>query len=417
MQHRIISRVRATCSSLKVGPALLLALISTGVASTQIATAQASKASATTTSSPVAYVYIQTKKGVDVFSASSTGQLTQVKGSLFADTGQMGAINGSYLVSVGTSDVFTYSVASNGAVGKQAFEVNTVKNDGSDCGTNVGGALFDHTGQYLYVLVSNGSSSPTPCSALQSYKIGSNGDLTFLGESVVDNGYHGMSLPEGINTISGSDTFAYGVWGDIYTDEFDSYARESSGALMANGSFSQTGPTPNPAGAEGSDPNADSYFPLSVAADPSNHLAAVVTESFASSPPPPQLASFTINSKGSITSTNTYANMPTPSIYPALIAMSWTGKQVAVGGEGIEVYDFNGASPMTLAASLPLSSRGFSQLTWDKNNHLYALDYASGNLYVYTVSGSTITAAPGSPYAIPDNTDSTYQYGLIVVPK
>jgi hypothetical protein len=357
-------------------------------------------------------------KGIDVFSASSTGQLTQVKGSLFADTGEMGAINGSYLVSVGTSYLHTYPVEANGAIGKQAFEVNTVNNDGSGCGTNSGGALFDHTGKYVYVLLSTGdSSSSNPCSALQSYKIESNGALTFLGEAVVDNGYHGMDLPEGINTISGNDTFAYGVWGDIYTDEFDSYTRESSGALMTNGSFKQTGPTPNPAGADGADPSADSYFPMAVAADPTNHLAAVVTESFASNPPPPQLASYTINSNGSITSTNAWNNMPTPSIYPNVIAMSWTGKQLAVAGKGIEAYNFNGASPMTKAAYLPLSSRDFSQVTWDKNNHLYALDYVTGNLYVYTVSGTAITAAPGSPYTIPDNTDSNYQYGLIVVPK
>ncbi|MGA9583984.1 MAG: hypothetical protein WBQ95_01585 [Terracidiphilus sp.] len=394
-----------------------LALLSTWAGFTPIATAQSSPETTTSTSSPVAYVYVQTKKGIDVFSASSTGRLTPVKGSLFADTGQMGAINGHYLVSVGTSSMHTYPIEANGAVGKQAFEVSTVKYDGSDCGTNLGGALFDHTGKYVYVLLSDSTTSPTPCSALQSYKIESNGDLTFLGEAVVDNGYHGESLPEGINTISGNDTFAYGVWGDIYTDEFDSYRRESGGALMTNGSFSQTGPTPNPAGAEGSDPNVDSYFPLAVAADPADHLAAVVTESFAANPPPPQLASFTINSNGSITSTNSWNKMPTPSFYPNVIAMSWTGKQLAVAGKGIEIFNFNGAAPMTLASSLPLTSRDFDQLTWDRNNHLYALDYLTGNLYVYTVSGTTITAAPGSPYAIPDNTDSIYQYGLIVVPK
>ncbi len=159
---------------------------------------------------------------------------------------------------------------------------------------------------------------------------------------------------------------------------------------MTNGSFKQTGPTPNPAGAEGSDPNADSYFPLAVAADPTNHLAAVVTESFAQNPPPPQLASFTINSNGSITSTNTWENMPSTAFYPGAIAMSWTGKQVAIAGKGVETFNFNGAAPMTKAASLPLSSRDFSQLAWDKNNHLYALDYVTGNLYVYTVTRSEI---------------------------
>lgn len=335
--------------------ALAAVLLSACPAFTQIATSQAPSPTAAATSSPVAHVYVQTTKGIDVFSASSTGQLTQVKGSLFADTGQMGAINGSYLVSVGTSSMYVYPVESNGAVGKQKFAVSTVKNDGSDCGTNLGGALFDHTGKYLYVLLSTGfSTSNNPCSALQSYKIESNGDLTFLGEAVVDNNYHGQDLPEGISTISGNDNFAYGVWGDVYTDEFSAYTRESSGALMTNGSFSRTDPTPNPSG------TADNYYPFAVvAADPTNHLAAVVTESFSPNPPPPQMASYTINPNGSITSTNTWENMPSVSFSLGAIAMSWTGKQVAVAGNGIDIFNFNGAAPMTLA-SLCRFRRGIS---------------------------------------------------------
>ena len=96
---------------------------------------------------------MQTSKGIDVFSASSTGQLTQVKGSLFADTGQMGAINGSYLVSVGTDDMHVYPIESTGGVGKQVSQIDTQSYGGSQCGTNLGGALFDHTGKFLYVLL------------------------------------------------------------------------------------------------------------------------------------------------------------------------------------------------------------------------------------------------------------------------
>jgi len=400
--------------------AIALILLS-GPALTQIATSQESSQTTATTTSSVAYIYVQTKEGIDAFSASSTGQLTQVKGSLFADSGQMGAINDSYLVSVGTSMIRAYPIEANGAVGKQVSEADTVQNDGSGCGTNLGGALFDHTGKYLYVLLSTGdSNSNNPCSALQSYQIESNGSLVFLGEAVVDNGYHGLDLAEGINTISGNDNFAYGVWGDIYTNEFDSYARESGGALMTNKNFSEVDPTPNPAGANDPDDpasNDDSYYPLLVAADPANHLAAVMYEFFNGNPPSPQLACYTINSNGSITSNNTWENMPSTAFYPNTIAMSWTGTKLAVAGAGVQIFNFNGAAPMTEAASLPDSSRNFNQLAWDKNNHLYALDYDTGDLYVYTVSGTTITAAPGSPYTIPDNVKPYYQYGLIVVPK
>ena len=97
--------------------------------------------------------------------------------------------------------------------------------------------------------------------------------------------------------------------------------------------------------------------------------------------------------------------------------MSPSGKFLAVVGQGIEIYNFNGASPLTLASSLPLPARDFSDLAWDNNNHLYTIDYPTGNLYVYTVTQTSITAAPGSPYTIPNNTNAQYQYGLIVVPK
>ena len=68
-----------------------------------------------------------------------------------------------------------------------------------------------------------------------------------------------------------------------------------------------------------------------------------------------------INSNGSITSTNTWQNMPTPAVYPNVMNMSPSGKQLAIAGKGIEIYNFNGASPLTLAASLPISARDFAR--------------------------------------------------------
>lgn len=382
--------------------ALSIALLASGLAFTPYATAA---------TSPVAYIYVQTTKGVEVFSASSTGALTKVSGSPFTDSGQMGAINGSYLVSVGTDDLHAYPIESDGAIGKQASEIDTQSYGGASCGTNLGGALFDHTGKYLYVLLAPSGTSDNPCSALQSYKIASNGELTFLGDSVNDNGYHNLDLSAGINTISGSDTLAYGIQDDIYTNVLTQFTRESSGALLQNNSFKETDPTPDPSVED------SNYYPFAVAADPTDHLAVAMTESFAQNPPPPQLASYTISSNGNIASTNTWQNMPTPAFYPAVLNMSPSGKQLAVAGAGIEIYNFNGASPLTLAASLPESARDFGYLAWDNSNHLYAVDYETGNLYVYSIGAGSITAAPGSPYAISDNTTPTNQYDLIVVPK
>src|SRR5580692_2473398 len=135
--------------------AVALALLSAGPAFTQIATAGSTPE---TTASPIAYVYVQTAKGIEAFSASSTGKLTLISGSPFADSGQMGAINGSYLFSVGTDYIHTYSIESNGAVGKQVSEIDTQKYGGAACGTNAGGALLDHTGKYLYVMLTGANS-------------------------------------------------------------------------------------------------------------------------------------------------------------------------------------------------------------------------------------------------------------------
>ena len=111
---------------------LSLALLSAGPALAPIANAQAApEASAT---APVAYVYVQTSKGVEVFGAASNGKLAKVSGSPFADTGQMGAINGSYLVSVGTEAVRTYPIESNGGIGKQVSEIDAGSYGGGDCG-------------------------------------------------------------------------------------------------------------------------------------------------------------------------------------------------------------------------------------------------------------------------------------------
>jgi hypothetical protein len=72
----------------------------------------------------VANLYIQAKTGVFVYSANTQGQLTPVKGSPFADVGQMEAVNGAYLISVGTNYLHSYHVEANGGVGAQSGQVN-----------------------------------------------------------------------------------------------------------------------------------------------------------------------------------------------------------------------------------------------------------------------------------------------------
>jgi hypothetical protein len=394
-----------------------LALLTAGPAFTQTP-APDSKAAA-----PVANVYVQTHKGVAVYSTAADGKLTVVEGSLFADTGQIAGSNGSYLISVGTDYLHTYKIESNGAVGKQASEINTQAYSGAECGiTDGAGAILDHTGHYFYVQLfgatSNGGEENS-CAAWQTYKVGSNGEFTFLGSNVLDYGSNDSAAAISLPTLSSNDKFAYSYFGTDFAPTFAALERDSSGVLEEMSTFRPVNPVPDPSPTD----STNNYFPTSMAADPAGHLAVAMVESFAIPypGPPQQLASYTINSTtGAIESTNTWSDMPKlwgdAGVNSAFtLNMSPSGKLLAVGSyPGLKIFHFNGAAPITSYSALLLPEVDIDQLAWDNSNHLYALSYSAEELYVYTVTPTSISEVSGSPYKV----KSAYGLkGLIVVPK
>jgi len=368
------------------------------------------------TSSPiVADVYVQTLKGVNVYTANSAGKLTLVAGSPFATSGQMGGVNGKYLISVGTYYLHTYPIGTNGAVGRQVSQSDTRSYGGSQCGgTDGAGFKLDHTGKYFFTqlagatYVSNGETYEL-CSDWQSYKLGTNGLLTYLGNQEGDAFYHGNAFEIPIYTISSNDKYAYGDFDDVYATVWRAFLINSNGELVGNPNFSEVDPTPKP------DNNGfeNNYFPLQMAADPAGHLALLMYEPFAQTTPPPQLASYTINGEGGIVSTNTWEDMPTPAVYGSL-SMSTSGKLLASYGTGLQLFHFNGASPITPYSGVLLPGVNIDQVAWDSANHLYALSYAKDLIYVYTATPTSISAVAGSPFKVA----GAYGIkGLVVVPK
>ncbi len=82
--------------------------------------------------------------------------------------------------------------------------------------------------------------------------------------------------------------------------------------------------------------------------------------------------------------------------------MSPSGKLLAIGGSGLEIFHFNGGSPVTKYKTL-LPGFNVAQILWDNSNHMYVTGTTStgaGKLYVYTVTPTSLTQAPGSPYSI-----------------
>jgi hypothetical protein len=76
---------------------------------------------------------------------------------------------------------------------------------------------------------------------------------------------------------------------------------------------------------------------------------------------------------------------------------------LAVGGElGLEIFHFDGTGQATEFETL-FPNNFIDALYWDNNNHLYVLaSSVKSGLHVLTVTPTSITEAPGSPYPIPD---------------
>jgi hypothetical protein len=361
---------------------------------------------------PVAHVYVQTTKGVNLYNTASNGSLSLAAGSPFKTIGLMVGINGKFFISNGTTIIHVYAMnTSTGAIGKEVANIDTSIYSGSECGTT-GPTFLDHTGQYIYLehynaIDPNGGSFV--CYAIDSYKINAtSGQLTFLGSDgwPIDR----MEGPPLGFTLTANNLYAFAIQDPGYgTQHVISFKRQSAGDLSAHSGAIITDPP-----TYGSD---WSWLEFAVTADPTNHLAmSVMQEEGLPTGPynPPFLASYTIDTTGHVTTTNTYSNMVKPTIWPTSLNMSPSGKLLAVAGDisaaasdenptmspGLQVFHFNGASPITKYSGV-LTSDYIDFIHWDNANHLYALSNSSGKLYVYTVTPTSITKVPGSPFTVP----------------
>jgi 6-phosphogluconolactonase (cycloisomerase 2 family) len=101
-----------------------------------------------TSSSPVAYVYVSGQKTAGVneiyaFAAASSGKLTRVSGSPFPGNIASMAVNGKYLFgsSDEQTDISSFSIAPDGAL-KQAASIDGRKYNGYACMTWISSATF-----------------------------------------------------------------------------------------------------------------------------------------------------------------------------------------------------------------------------------------------------------------------------------
>jgi hypothetical protein len=394
---------------------LSLALVST------LALAPQAKAQSTS-STPIAYVYILPNNNatpaegasVTLYDTASNGSLTQVGNyPLESSINSLIGGNGSYLFAAaedspnvaGETNIDSYPVASNGALGARAESIDTDAYAGSGPGCSndsIVSATLDHTGHYMFVRVINQDAQTQTdiCDQWQTYTIASNGLLTYIGREA-------SPLIGYLETISSSNEFSYGtsegsacsaeVGEGNPGPEFYPYSRTSDLVLSYDHNFTHTDPAGTPSSA----------YTLWASADPTDHLAVLMDNCTNSYGLPASIASYTINSQtGSITSTNSWSSLPTSTVNsdlptnaqtPMFTSMSPSGQLLAVAGGGFQIFHFNGASPLTPYTSLQIGTAEIRQAAWDNDNHFYTLDWFTGQLQVYTVTPTSFSQAPGSP--------------------
>ncbi len=355
----------------------------------------------TTGTGPGAFVYVSNSPGgsnsqINAFSAASNGTLTPVPGSPFLAIGQAMAANGNYLFGTDGVDIDSFSIASNGALA-QVSSINAQQFNGEgQCGGGPYALFLDRTGATLYDVDGNGCSN----TAYQSFSIdASTGALTYLGISAAQSPTFEFSL-----SFVGSNSYAYSSSCYHWYPLIFGFKRNADQTLTE---LSMTPPFPTP------NPN-DAFCPSLAAADSTNHLVIPLTplNIYSMEPDgPAELAVYTADSSGNLTTNSTVANMPQIATNGVTsLAISPSGSFLAVAGTGLQMFHFNAANPITPFTGL-LTSIQIDQILWDNNNNLYAISMSTNQLFVFTVTPTTVTQAPGSPYTI------TSPQNIAVVPQ
>jgi hypothetical protein len=111
------------------------------------------------------------------------------------------------------------------------------------------------------------------------------------------------------------------------------------------------------------------------------------------------VGSYTAASNGNLTTTN--KSMPGIGVSPLVASISPNNEFLALAGNGVEIFHFNGANPPTQLAHVNLPNCGadcvINSIAWDNNSHLILMSTFI-DIWVVTVTSSGVKLASGSPY-------------------
>lgn len=351
---------------------------------------------------PFVYVFTQPNGPVEgpepaatilSYSVSADGRLSPVPGSHLT-YGPGGVIAGSFLFALNTDGLHldAYRIGPDGSLTKAQSLIDYAATR-CTCYPQIP-LLADRTGLNLYV----GATDQDGYLSYETYSINQEtGALTYV--SATGNALNSIGVAFYPFTFSGSDLYAYGVFSRNSAspaNQIGFLTRAADGSLSGDPATNAvvTGPTPPPG---------TIYEEALIGTDAANHVVSFIGSLDASGNPtslPSRLASFTIHPDGSLTSTNTSANMPEVAVPAVGAALNPSATLLAVAGNGLQLFHFNGAAPLTPFTGMVTSDR-IDHVAWDNHNHLFGV--SPGKLYVFNVTADGVVQVPGSPYSIPQS--------------
>lgn len=348
----------------------------------------------------VAYVYVSnlvnpdsnTNHNLYAYGARADGSLYRVTGTPFNYDINGLWDNSHYLFGVNGTQIDSYWISSTGAP-QLVGTIDAAAHAANPCG-GIGPLKVDHSGRNLYNPIAEGDCMGF---SFQNFAINNtSGKLTYKNTS--DEVFLGGNELD----FLGNNHFAYSPVCNNFDHE--EVGRIASFQRASDGTLKSIAATVGPIAPKNT---SNTYCPLNIATDPTNHMAVLQQEVDFSSDAygTPVIATYTATSTGDLTTASTYSNMPHTRSGMRVMRMDPSGKLLAVAGSGgLEIFHYHGANPVTYAKTL-LTSVPVDSLYWDHNNHLYALtrsNIGKGKLYVFTVTTTGASQAPGSPHAIPN---------------
>ena len=327
------------------------------------------------------------------FAIAPDGSAQPVSGSPFSGASNSVVGSPSYVFATDGSNIVTYAIGSDGAL-SQTSSVNGKAYD-LDRGSSGVGALSlspDNRSLYTDEWYWDGANN-----VYLTWKVGSNGQLSYQAAP---------GLPP--YSTAGAFPFSYAATGNFaYTWSYCSkdgsvwgFARRPDGALIRMNNVNAQPPPPEQ-GQGGSDCS------QAVATSVTGFAAVAWNGDFCCGGPP-IIASYAIQSNGALALVA--GSEQSISCDNSPMAFDPTGRYLAVGCNGIQVYALGAQGQLSPIGTAQETSVPFGSLAWDAANHLYAIPQigwqecqnggSACGLYIFNSDAGVLTLASGSPHAV-----------------